>query len=121
MVAYVPDQGDVIWIDFEPQKENEIKKKRPALVISPRSYNKKTNLALVMPITSQVKGYPFEVSVNSPEVEGVILADHVRSLDWTVRNAQKITTLSKKVVQDALIKLTLLIGWETSLTEESNS
>ena len=113
MVAYIPDQGDVVWIDFEPQKGREIKKKRPALIISPKSYNKKAGLALAMPITSHIKGYPFEVPINSVEVEGVILVDHVRSLDWKVRNAKKITTLSKNIMQDALTKLAILVGWDS--------
>jgi len=113
MVAYVPEQGEVVWIDFEPQKGHEIKKKRPALVISPRAYNQKTNLALVMPITSQIKGYPFEVSFDSTEIEGVILADHVRSLDWKARNAKKITHLPKNIIHEALTKLAILVGWDT--------
>lgn len=112
MVAYVPDQGDVVWIDFEPQRGHEIKKKRPGLVISPRSYNQKSNLALIMPITSHTKGYPFEVQLDSPDVEGVILADHVRSLDWRARHAKKITTLSKRIVHDAITKLAILVGWD---------
>ncbi|MBS0271911.1 MAG: endoribonuclease MazF [Proteobacteria bacterium] len=112
MVTYVPDRGDIVWIEFDPQKGHEIKKKRPALIISPKSYNQKTSLALVMPITSQIKGYPFEVLVDSKEVEGVVLADHMRSVDWRMRNAQKITTVSKKVVHEALSKLALLVGWD---------
>lgn len=112
-MTYVPHQGDVVWIDFDPQKGNEIKKKRPALIISPKSYNQKTNLALVMPITSQIKGYPFEVLLNVKEVEGVILADHLRSVDWKIRNAEKITTLSTKTVREALSKLALLVGWNS--------
>ena len=113
MVAYIPEQGDVVWIDFEPQKGHEIKKKRPALIITPKLYNEKTSLAVVMPITSQVKGYPFEVCFDSPEVEGVILADHVRSLDWRARNAQRITRLPKNITQEALTKLAILIGGDT--------
>ena len=112
MVTYVPDQGDVVWIDFNPQKGHEIKKKRSALIISPKAYNQKTSLALVMPITSQAKGYPFEVPLNSKEVEGVILADHLRSVDWRIRKALKITTLSKKVVHEALSKLAILVAWD---------
>lgn len=111
MVGYVPDRGDIIWLNFEPQKGHEIKKKRPALVISPKLYNQKTSLALVMPITSKGKGYPFEVKVESSEVKGFILADHVRSLDWKEREAQKITHLSKNIVHDALRKLALLVEW----------
>lgn len=100
MVAYVPARGDVVWLDFEPQAGKEINKKRPALVISPMSYNKKTGLALFMPITSQVKGYPFEVSIISRHVKGVVLADQVRSLDWRARNAKKIMSLGAAIVQE---------------------
>lgn len=111
MVGFVPDQGDIIWIDFEPQKGHETKKKSSALVISPKIYNQKTSLVLVVPITSQVKGYPFEVHQDSSKIKGVILADHVRSLDWRARNAQKITTLPKHIIQEALTKLAALVGW----------
>lgn len=84
MVArgYVPDTGDLIWLDFNPQAGREQAGRRPVVVLSPRAYNHKSNLAIVCPITSQVKGYPFEVSV--PEglpIGGVILADHLKSLD----------------------------------------
>jgi hypothetical protein len=65
MVKYVPDQGDIVWLDFKPQKSNEIKKTRPALVISCKKYNTKTSLAIFMPITSKIKHYPFEIEVKS--------------------------------------------------------
>jgi mRNA interferase MazF len=109
LVTYVPDQGDVVWLEFDPQKGHEIKKKGPALIISPKAYNKKTRLALVMPITSKAKGYPFEVSFESTKVEGVILSDQVRSLDWEARNAKKITSLSRTVIEEALTKFQLLL------------
>lgn len=109
MVTYIPDQGDVVWLEFDPQKGHEIKKKRPALVVSPKSYNSLTNLALVVPITSKVKGYPFEILIESKKTKGVILADQIRSLDWRARNASKITTLSKSVIDQILVKVSLLI------------
>lgn len=84
MVAteYVPDKGDLIWLDFNPQVGREQAGRRPALVLSPKPYNEKTSLAIVCPITSQIKGYPFEVPLpkNLP-LAGVILSDHVKSLD----------------------------------------
>jgi mRNA interferase MazF len=110
MVKYVPDQGDIVWLDFEPQKGNEIKKTRPALVISCKKYNAKTNLAIFMPITSQIKHYPFELEVNINGKAGAILCDQVRSLDWKERKATKITTLSNELLEAAISKLSLLIS-----------
>ena len=109
VIDYIPERGDVVWLDFNSQKGKEIKKKRPALVISPKSYNNKTGLAIFMPFTSQVKGYPFEVSLISSEVEGVILADQVRSLDWKNRQATKITSVSEDILQNAISKLNILL------------
>jgi mRNA interferase MazF len=87
-MAYVPERGDVVWITFNPQAGHEQAGYRPAVVLSPKTYNGKVGLALLCPITSQIKGYPFEVEV--PEglsVNGVILSDQVKSLDWKARNA----------------------------------
>ncbi|PCJ25773.1 MAG: mRNA-degrading endonuclease [Rickettsiales bacterium] len=108
-VKYVPDRGDIVWLNFEPQKGREITKTRPALVISSRKYNSKTNLALFMPITSQVKGYPFEVELNFAAISGAILCDQIRSLDWKERRATKITKLNKDFLDQAISKLRLLI------------
>ena len=82
---YVPEAGDLVWASFDPQAGHEQAGRRPALVLSPAEYNGKVGLVLACPITSQVKGYPFEVPVTSRKVKGVILADQVRSLDWRVR------------------------------------
>ena len=106
---YIPSKGDLIWLDFDPQSGREQSGRRPALVISPRSYNAKVGLALCCPVTSQVKGYPFEVMVDSEDLKGVILADHVKSLDWHKRKASHIDVLPKKVFQEVLDKLQLLI------------
>jgi mRNA interferase MazF len=110
MVKYVPDQGDIVWLDFEPQKSNEIKKTRPALVISCKKYNAKTSLAIFMPITSKIKHYPFELEVNINDKTGAVLCDQVLSLDWQERKATKITTLSNELLEVALSKLSLLIS-----------
>lgn len=110
MVAYIPARGDVVWLNFEPQTGREIEKTRPALVISPLKYNTKTSLAVFMPITSQVKGYPFEIMVSINNTPGAILCDQVRSLDWKERRACLITKLEKKVVDEAIAKLQLLIS-----------
>jgi mRNA interferase MazF len=109
MVDYIPGRGDIVWLDFGPQKGKEISKTRPALVISPLKYNKKTSLALFMPITSQVKNYPFEIEINTNEIQGAILCDQVRSLDWQLRRARKITTLDKNKTQQALSMFKLLL------------
>lgn len=110
MVDYVPSRGEIIWIDFNPQKGKEIKKTRPALVISPQKYNQKAGLVLCMPITSQIKAYPFEIIINEEEIKGAILCDQVRSFDWRERKAEKITKITKDQLQQALEKLKLLIN-----------
>lgn len=86
--SYVPERGDAVWIDFGPQAGHEQSGRRPALVLSPSAYNGKVGLALLCPITSRAKGYPFEVALPSGlAVAGVILADQVKSLDWRARDA----------------------------------
>lgn len=83
---YVPDRGDLVWLQFDPQAGHEQSGKRPALVISPASYNGKVGLALFCPVTSKAKGYPFEVVIpHDLPIEGVILSDQLKSLDWHVR------------------------------------
>ena len=109
MVSYIPDRGDIVWINFEPQKGKEITKFRPALVISPQKYNHKIGLLLCMPITSKIKNYPFEVKINIQSIEGAILCDQVRSFDWKAREVKKITTLDKDRLQLVLTKFKLLI------------
>lgn len=87
--AYIPERGDVVWISYNPQAGHEQAGRRPALVLSPAAYNAKVGLALLCPITSRAKGYPFEVQLPSGiAVTGVVLADQVKSLDWRVRNAE---------------------------------
>ncbi len=107
---YVPERGDVVWLNFNPQTGHEQAGRRPALVISPASYNHKVGLALFLPITKQVKGYPFEVSMPADgKVSGVILADQVKSLDWQKRNVSFITQLPSDIMNDAVAKLKTLI------------
>ena len=108
---YIPARGDFVWISFDPQAGREQTKYRPAIVLSPASYNKKTSLALVCPITSRAKGYPFEVALPSAsEVAGVILADQVKSLDWRARNARFAERASPRVVGEVFEKLQTLLG-----------
>ena len=85
--GYVPDAGDIVWIDFDPQAGREQAGHRPALVLSPAAYNDKTSLMLCCPMTTRVKGYPFEVTIAGSK-DGVVLADQVKSLDWRRRNAR---------------------------------
>lgn len=110
--AYCPKRGDVVWITFNPQAGHEQAGHRPALVLSPESYNRKVGLSLLCPITSQVKGYPFEVSVpDGLEASGVILADQVKSMDWKARGASFLCSLPESTVQEVLSKVgTLLEG-----------
>lgn len=105
-----PDRGDLIWLTFDPQAGHEQAGRRPALVISPASYNAKVGLALVCPITSRSKDYPFEVALpEGLEIQGVVLADQVKSLDWRARHADSIGQLPEKLVDEVLNKVRLLI------------
>ncbi|HSG43673.1 MAG TPA: endoribonuclease MazF [Anaerolineales bacterium] len=109
-MAYVPDKGDVVWITFNPQAGHEQAGHRPALVLSPKAYNGKVGLAILCPITSQVKGYPFEVLIpDGLEVNGAILSDQVKSLDWRVRKAEFSCKLPPTVFNEVVKKLSTLI------------
>jgi mRNA interferase MazF len=109
-MAYVPDRGDAIWLKFTPQAGHEQAGHRPALVLSPDSYNQKAGLALLCPTTSQEKGYPFEVSLSATEeVHGVVLADQVRSLDWRERDAEFIEEVPEAVTQEVIAKVQALL------------
>lgn len=105
---YVPDRGDVVWLCFDPQTGREHSGHRPALVLSPAAYNEKTGLMICCPMTTKVKGYPFEVSAG--KAKGVILADQVKSLDWKEREAEKKGRVTKEVLQEVLEKLHAVIG-----------
>ena len=107
-MAYVPDRGDAIWITLNPQAGHEQAGRRPAVVLSPAAYNGKVGLAILCPITNQIKGYPFEVVLPAGlAVTGAILSDQVKSLDWRVRNASFICTLPRASVTEVLQKLRL--------------
>jgi mRNA interferase MazF len=109
MVKYVPRRGDIVWLEFDPQKGREIQKTRPALTISPQEYNIKTGMGLFMPITSKIKGYPFEIVIDSGGIQGAILCDQMRSLDWKSRKAKFISSLSDAIFTEALAKFLLLL------------
>lgn len=110
-MPYVPERGDVVWLDFNPQAGHEQAGKRPAFVLSPAAYNRKVGLALLCPITNKIKGYPFEVDV--PEgllVTGTILSDQIKSLDWQARNAAFIGKLPDYVIEQVLAKAVTLLN-----------
>jgi len=109
-MAYVPERGDAVWISFTPQAGHEQAGRRPAVVLSPKSYNQKVGLAIFCPITNQKKGYPFEVILpKEVGVTGVILSDQVKSLDWRVRKAEFIGFLPEEVINEVLAKLGILL------------
>jgi len=107
--TYVPACGDIVWLDFDPQVGREQAGKRPALVLTPKSYNQLIGLAIVCPITSRTKGYPFEVQITGKKITGAILADHAKSLDWKGRKATLIERASEDVVLEVAAKLDTLL------------
>ena len=109
-MAYIPDSGDIVWIMFNPQAGHEQAGHRPALVLSPKAYNGKVGLAILCPITSQVKGYPFEVLIpDGLEINGAILSDQVKSLDWRARKAEFSCKLPPAAFNEVVQKLNALI------------
>lgn len=109
--AYVPDAGDLVWLTFDPQAGHEQRGRRPALILSPRSYNAKSGLVIACPITSHAKGYPFEVALPmAGAVQGVILADHVKNLDWSARRVVFAAKATPDVVTEVRERLRVLIG-----------
>lgn len=110
-MEYVPERGDVVWITLNPQAGHEQAGRRPALVVSPGTYNGKVGLALLCPITRQAKGYPFEVAIPaSCSVTGVVLADQIKSLDWRARQADRADVLPPEVMVEVLQKAMLLLS-----------
>lgn len=110
MKRWIPDRGQAIWIDMDPQAGHEQRGRRPAVVLSPAQYNGKVGLALLCPITSHIKGYPFEVLVPAgSKVQGAILSDQLKSLDWRARKATMICSLPGPVVDEVLSKLGTLL------------
>ena len=113
MVArtYVPDSGDVVWLTFDPQAGHEQRGRRPALILSPRTYNAKARLAIACPITSHVKGYPFEVPLPpGGKIVGAVLADHVKNVDWHVRRAVFEAKMPADIMTDVRERLRVLLG-----------
>jgi len=112
-MSYVPNRGDVVWLNFDPQAGHEQAGRRPAFVLSPDAYNRKTGLFLACPVTSKIKGYPFEVPLPSGlVVNGVILADQIKSLDWMIRRAEFASRTSDEIVAEVISLILPLIGEE---------
>ncbi len=108
---YVPERGDAVWLSFDPRVGHEQSGRRPAVVLSPRAYNSRTGLAILCPVTSQLKGYPFEVIL--PEglpIEGAVLSDHVRNVDWRERKASRICALPAAITDEVVAKLQVLLA-----------
>ena len=111
--AYVPDRGDIVWLQFNPQAGQEQAGQRPAFVVSPRAYNQKVGLALFCPITSRTKGYPFEVPLPADgKAQGVILSDQLKSLDWKARKAIRFDRAADDVVAEVTARVLALVDPE---------
>lgn len=108
--AHVPDVGDVIYLDFDPQAGREQAKRRPALVLTGRKYNKAAGLAIVCPLTSVIKPYPFALRVHIKGRDGCVLTDHVKSMDWQVRRAEFYGRAPAEVLEQAQNLLGVLLG-----------
>ena len=107
---YVPERGDIVWLQINPHAGHEQAGHRPALVVSPKLYNQKVGLALFCPITSSLKGYPFEVVLPEDQrVSGAILSDQIKSLDWRERQAQQIYRAPRELVEEVLAKIRTLL------------
>jgi mRNA interferase MazF len=109
MAGYVPDRGDFVWIDLNPRQGREQSGHRPALVVSPKAYNRKTNLCVICPATRQAKGYPFEVVTQVDGIECAVLSDQVKSLDWKIRRAKKKSVVSADVMLHVRAKMKALL------------
>jgi mRNA interferase MazF len=107
---YIPEKGDLIWVSLDPQSGREQAGRRPAFVVTPYKYNKTVGLSILCPVTSQVKGYPFEVQIPGHlPVHGVILSDHLKSLDYRIRKSEFICALPKQIISEVLLKIKLLM------------
>lgn len=104
----------MVWLQFNPQAGSEQAGHRPALVVSPKSYNGRVGLAVFCPLTTSIKGYPFEVALPAGgKAEGAILADQIKSLDWRVRRTKKFDQVSDEILAEVLAKIGTLVGWQT--------
>jgi mRNA interferase MazF len=107
---YIPGRGNIIYLNFDPTIGREQKGTRPAFVLSPRSYNQKSSLALVMPITKHQKGYPFEVLLpDELKTQGVVLTDQIKSIDWRGRNVQFVESVEEELIEEVQAKVRALL------------
>ena len=106
---YVPSHGDIVWLEFNPQAGHEQAGRRPAMVLSKKAYNQKTGLGIFCPITSKVKGYPFEVTISGKKISGAILSDQVKSLDWKARKVRFIEKAGNSVLKEVISKISVII------------
>jgi len=107
---FVPEAGDIVWLEFSPQAGHEQAGHRPALVLSPSAYNNKTGTMLCCPMTTQIKGYPFEVLIHAKGVSGAVLSDQVKSLDWKARKAMPKGKVSADELDEVRAKIASLLG-----------
>ena len=108
--AYVPERGDIVWLQFNPQAGHEQAGRRLAFVVSPRAYNQQVGLALFCPVTSRTKGYPFEVLLRGDgKVQGAILSDQLKSLDWKVRKAKRFDRTGDDVIAEVTARVAALV------------
>ncbi len=108
-VSYIPDRGDIVWLSFDPSRGHEQAGRRPALILSPRKYNHKTDIAICCPITRSVKGYSFEVEILVGKEKSAVLVDQIRSLDWSERRCEFIGRVSDSLLLEVHDKITELI------------
>lgn len=106
----MPEAGDIVWLEFDPQAGREQAGRRPAVVLTPEGYNKKTNLLVCCPLTTQIKGYPFEVLVEIDGVQSAILSDQVKSLDWKIRKAKYKNKVSSAILGEVKAKAKSLLS-----------
>ena len=107
---FVPDAGDIVWLEFSPQARHEQAGRRPALVLSPSAYNSKTGTMVCCPMTTQIKGYPFEVIINAKDVSGAVLSDQVKNLDWRARKATPKGKASVEELDEVRAMIATLMG-----------
>lgn len=107
--TYIPNRGDIVWLDFNPQLGHEQRGRRPALVLSHGKYNEKIGLGIFCPITSKTKGYPFEVTFIGKKITGCILSDQIKSLDWKTRNVEFVEKIKEELVDEVLEKIKVII------------
>ena len=106
---YTPEKGDLVWLDFDPQMGHEQKGRRPAVCLSHKIYNQKVGLALFCPVTSNIKGYPFEIVLNEHSIKGCILSDQIKNLDWQKRNCNFIEKLTTEEINSVVTNVKLMI------------